>query len=74
MDQGPAPRRLVAGKMSDGKAMMTRPVFRYPLEAKYVGHGSTNVAKKFTAVTGSRGRRTSVDLDGYQGRRCRTLC
>jgi feruloyl esterase len=53
VEGGHAPYRLTAtGKDRDGKVLRTRPVFPYPLRAKYTGSGSVDDAANFVAAPG----------------------
>lgn len=48
VEGGVAPDRLVATKPQDGRIVRTRPVYPYPLVARYDGTGSTDDAADFT--------------------------
>ena len=48
VDQGKAPERIVASKVTDGEIVRTRPLCAYPKVAKYQGSGDTNDAANFT--------------------------
>jgi feruloyl esterase len=49
VEEGIAPCRLIASKLDkDGKAIMTRPIYPYPLRAVYNGRGDINDAASFT--------------------------
>jgi Tannase and feruloyl esterase len=50
VENGVAPDRIVAAQTENGKVVRTRPVFPYPLEAKYKGTGDPNDAANFAAV------------------------
>jgi feruloyl esterase len=53
VEGGHEPYRLVAtGRDSSGNVVRTRPVFPYPLRAKYVGSGSVDDAANFVAAPG----------------------
>jgi feruloyl esterase len=53
VEGGHAPYRLVAtGKDRSGNVLRTRPVFPYPLRAKYTGSGSVDDAANFVAAPG----------------------
>ena len=53
VEGGHAPYRVVAtGRDSSGNVVRTRPVFPYPLRAKYVGSGSVDDAANFVAAPG----------------------
>jgi feruloyl esterase len=45
---GEAPSLFTAARMNGKAVAATRPVCRYPLEARYTGHGSTSEAANFT--------------------------
>jgi feruloyl esterase len=45
---GEAPSALIAARMDGKTVKATRPVCRYPLEARYTGHGSSDEAANFT--------------------------
>jgi feruloyl esterase len=48
VEDGRAPDKLIAEKRDEaGKLIRTRPLFPYPLVAKYKGHGSTDEEKNF---------------------------
>jgi Tannase and feruloyl esterase len=51
VEQGRAPKELV-GRHPAGAASFTRPVYPYPLWAKYQGSGNPNSASSFVAVAG----------------------
>jgi feruloyl esterase len=42
-----APSLFIGAKVQGGKPVATRPICRYPLEARYLGKGSTNEAANF---------------------------
>ena len=42
-----APSLFIGARVQAGRTIATRPICRYPLEARYVGHGSTNEAANF---------------------------
>lgn len=71
---GKAPGRLVAAKVSNGTVSMTRPIYPYPQEARYLGHGNPNDARNFGSYVGPRGDAVAVDFGSYRHRRCETLC
>lgn len=50
VDQGKAPERIVASKVTDGKVVRTRPLCAYPSVAKYKGSGDTSDAANFTCT------------------------
>jgi feruloyl esterase len=50
VEQGEAPARLEAAKLSDGITVRTRPLCPYPQVARYQGRGSTDVAANFACV------------------------
>ncbi len=45
-----APTKVVASQSNSGTVVRTRPVFPYPLVARYTGSGSTDDAANFTAA------------------------
>jgi feruloyl esterase len=47
VEKGKAPERIIASKMSEGKATRTRPLCPYPQRAIYKGSGSTDDAANF---------------------------
>jgi hypothetical protein len=47
VEHGKAPNRIVASRIDDGEATMTRPLCPYPRQAVYKGWGSTDVAESF---------------------------
>ena len=53
VEGGRAPSRIIAeGRDSEGDVVRTRPVFPYPLRAKYDGSGSVDDAANFVAAPG----------------------
>jgi hypothetical protein len=49
VEQGQAPDRVVANQReANGEVVRSRPVFPYPLRARYVGSGSIDDARNFT--------------------------
>ncbi|MDT7782373.1 MAG: hypothetical protein QOF58_792 [Pseudonocardiales bacterium] len=53
VEGGAAPTRVVAtGRDAAGNVVRTRPVFPYPLRARYVGSGSVDDAANFVAAPG----------------------
>jgi Tannase and feruloyl esterase len=48
VENGAAPTRVVATQTSNGTVVRTRPVFPYPLVARYTGTGSIDDATNFT--------------------------
>lgn len=55
VEGGRAPERVIAeGRDQDGNVTRTRPVFPYPLRAKYDGSGSIDDAANFVAAPGFR--------------------
>ncbi|MEO6901092.1 MAG: tannase/feruloyl esterase family alpha/beta hydrolase [Mycobacteriaceae bacterium] len=55
--QGQQPERLVATTAGDrGTVTMRRPLYPYPLEARYSGNGGPNVLTSFYAAEGTLGR------------------
>ena len=47
VERGVAPDRLVASESANGSVVRTRPIFPYPLVARYDGSGSTDEAANF---------------------------
>jgi Tannase and feruloyl esterase len=47
VEKGQAPDKLIAGKLSDGIVVRTRPVFPYPILARYSGKGDPKRAESF---------------------------
>ncbi|WP_037311990.1 tannase/feruloyl esterase family alpha/beta hydrolase [Amycolatopsis orientalis] len=65
VERGVAPDRTIAtGRDADGKVFRTRPVFPYPLQAKYDGTGSVDDAANFVPVPPSR---PSHDIVNWAG-------
>jgi feruloyl esterase len=54
VESGAAPDRVVASLSSGGQVVRTRPVFPYPLVARYGGSGSTDDAANFVAARPER--------------------
>ncbi len=50
VEGGTAPAMLTATRQQDGKVEATRPVYPYPLVAKYKGTGDPNAVSSFTPV------------------------
>jgi feruloyl esterase len=50
VEQGRAPERIVASKLSGGKVVRTRPICAYPLVARYRGTGSIDEAESFVCA------------------------
>lgn len=50
VEDGAAPAKVVATQSDDGSVVRTRPVFPYPLVARYTGTGSIDDAANFTAA------------------------
>jgi hypothetical protein len=49
VEKGEAPEKLIAGKLSNGIVERTRPVFPYPVLARYSGKGDPKQADSFVA-------------------------
>jgi feruloyl esterase len=47
VENGQAPEKLIAGHLSDGVVERTRPVFPYPVLARYSGKGDPKRADSF---------------------------
>ncbi|WBB75891.1 tannase/feruloyl esterase family alpha/beta hydrolase [Micromonospora sp. WMMD1128] len=56
-ERGRAPASVLAGKVSGGVTTMERPVYAYPLRARYDGSGDPNAAANWRPAPGPRGRR-----------------
>jgi feruloyl esterase len=50
VEQGRAPKRIIASRIKDDKVERTRPLCPYPQQAKYKGMGSTDDAVNFECV------------------------
>jgi Tannase and feruloyl esterase len=50
VEKGQAPEELIAGKLSNGVVERTRPVFPYPVLAKYSGKGDSKQAESFVPL------------------------
>src|SRR5262249_22825900 len=50
VEQGQAPERVIASRLTDGKAERTRPLCPYPQIAKCKGAGSTDDAANFACA------------------------
>jgi feruloyl esterase len=48
VEEGIAPNRIIASKVTDGDVVMTRPLCAYPNVAKWDGVGDTDAALSFT--------------------------
>ena len=70
VEQGIAPEKIIASHVEDGTVTITRPLCPYPLEATYVGHGSTNDAANFECeLKGLNRADEASDFEhGLQGR------
>lgn len=47
VEEGQAPGRVIASKVTDGKVVRTRPLCPFPKVARYKGQGDTNTAESF---------------------------
>jgi hypothetical protein len=54
VEKGQAPDKLIAGKLSNGIVERTRPVFPYPILARYSGKGDPKQADSFVPVDPSQ--------------------
>jgi tannase/feruloyl esterase len=54
VEKGQAPDKLIAGKLSNGTVERTRPVFPYPILARYSGRGDPKQADSFVPVDPSQ--------------------
>jgi Tannase and feruloyl esterase len=54
VEKGQAPEKLIAGKLSNGIVERTRPVFAYPILARYSGKGDPKQAESFVPFDPSR--------------------
>jgi Tannase and feruloyl esterase len=54
VEKGQAPDKLIAGKVSNGIVERTRPVFPYPILARYSGKGDPKQADSFVPVDPSQ--------------------
>nr|WP_275414248.1 tannase/feruloyl esterase family alpha/beta hydrolase [Asanoa ishikariensis] len=59
-ERGKAPASVLATKVSGGLTTMERPVYAYPLQARYDGTGDPNVAANWKPAHGPRGRDVAV--------------
>jgi tannase/feruloyl esterase len=50
VEQGIAPKQIIASKLAAGVVTRTRPLCRYPQVARYKGKGSTDDAANFRCV------------------------
>ncbi|MGM1061472.1 tannase/feruloyl esterase family alpha/beta hydrolase [Saccharothrix sp. Mg75] len=64
VEQGAAPDRVIATGRDEGGAVRTRPVFPYPLTARYDGTGSVDDAANFVPARPSGPVRDAVDWYG----------
>ncbi|WYW16325.1 tannase/feruloyl esterase family alpha/beta hydrolase [Amycolatopsis coloradensis] len=65
VERGASPDRTIAtGRDADGKVFRTRPVFPYPLRAKYTGTGSIDDAANFVPAPPSKPVRDIVNWAG----------
>ncbi|MGW4113236.1 tannase/feruloyl esterase family alpha/beta hydrolase [Actinosynnema sp. NPDC004786] len=65
VEDGVAPDRIIAtGRDAGGRVVRTRPVFPYPLTARYDGTGSVDDAANFVAAPPAGPTRDSVDWLG----------
>ncbi|WP_139128700.1 tannase/feruloyl esterase family alpha/beta hydrolase [Micromonospora humi] len=55
-ERGTAPTSVLAAKVGGGATTMERPVYAYPLRARYDGSGDPNAAANWKPVLGPRGR------------------
>ncbi|HEY2601283.1 MAG TPA: tannase/feruloyl esterase family alpha/beta hydrolase [Thermoleophilaceae bacterium] len=54
VEQGTAPSQVIASASANGQVTRTRPVYPYPLVARYNGTGDTNDAANFHPVAGPK--------------------
>jgi hypothetical protein len=54
VEKGQPPERLIAGRLKNGVLERTRPVYPYPLSARYSGTGDPTQASSFVPVDPSR--------------------
>jgi hypothetical protein len=54
VEKGQAPDKLIAGRLSNGIVVRTRPVFPYPILARYSGKGDPKRADSFVPVDPSQ--------------------
>ena len=54
VEQGQAPKRIVASRRVDGKVVSTRALCPYPQVARYVGSGDTTDAARYTCAAETR--------------------
>jgi feruloyl esterase len=54
VEQGQAPDRLIAGRVTNGVVERTRPVYPYPVLAHYAGTGDPKLAESFVPIEPSR--------------------
>ncbi|GAA3856692.1 tannase/feruloyl esterase family alpha/beta hydrolase [Saccharothrix violaceirubra] len=65
VEQDRAPERVVAtGRDGDGNVVRTRPVFPYPLTARYDGSGSTDEAANFVPALPAKRPKDAIDWAG----------
>ncbi|MBB5803173.1 feruloyl esterase [Saccharothrix ecbatanensis] len=65
VEHGTAPDRIIAaGRDAEGEVVRTRPVFPYPLTARYDGTGSIDDAANFRPAPPARPTRDAVDWIG----------
>jgi Tannase and feruloyl esterase len=57
VERGIAPDKLIASRMSNGEVERSRPVFPYPVQARYSGGGDPLKPESFTAFDPSAGKR-----------------
>ncbi|QGG41213.1 tannase/feruloyl esterase family alpha/beta hydrolase [Aeromicrobium yanjiei] len=55
-ERGKAPTSVLASKVATGSTTMERPVYAYPLRARYDGTGDPDTAASWRPVLGPRGR------------------
>ncbi|HEV7711249.1 MAG TPA: tannase/feruloyl esterase family alpha/beta hydrolase, partial [Asanoa sp.] len=59
-ERGKAPSSVLASKVSGTVTTMERPVYTYPMQARYDGTGDSNLATNWKPVSGPRGRDVAV--------------
>ena len=54
VEKGVAPNTIPASRRREDGTVLTRPLCRYPMTAKWTGKGSTDDAANFTCVDGQQ--------------------
>jgi Tannase and feruloyl esterase len=65
VEKGQAPDKLIAGRMNNGQVERTRPIYPYPVMARYSGAGNAKTAESFVPFDPT----TSLELTKHANHR-----